>query len=85
MTLIEAINSGKPFRRQGSIEYYNIKETPGLFFILDEVMATDWEVQEKVVGITFSDFNKAWHTARVKSNNSYDGIYNTLVEELQLR
>lgn len=44
MNIIEAIKSGKRFRRRGEDFYYDLKNE--LHFIVDEVMADDWEIEE---------------------------------------
>lgn len=44
MNIIEAIKSGKRFRRRGEDFYYDLKNE--LHFVIDEVMANDWEVEE---------------------------------------
>lgn len=45
MNIIEAIKSGKRFRRKGWIEYFDLKERSDFYFVLDEIMADDWEIE----------------------------------------
>lgn len=45
MTLIEAIKSGKRFRRLGEKEYWDRKEISDMYFVVDEVLSDDWEVE----------------------------------------
>lgn len=63
MTLIEAIKTGKRFRRKGSTEYYELGLLPNTFFVVDEVMADDWEVEPTAVSVTREQFNSAWDKA----------------------
>lgn len=52
MTLIEAIKSGRPFRRKnswGETPWRNAKDGA---FIADELLADDWEIQEPTVTIS---------------------------------
>jgi len=57
MNLIEAINTGLPFRRKGWGEYYTKDEFD--FLIMADIIAEDWEVEVKKVTITEEDFNRA--------------------------
>jgi ribosome-binding factor A len=45
MNIIEAIKSGKKFRRKGWTAYYDLQVRPDLYFVLDEIMADDWEIE----------------------------------------
>jgi len=45
MNIIEAIKSGKRMRRKGWTEYYDLKERPDFYFVIDEIMADDWEIE----------------------------------------
>lgn len=56
MTLIEAIKSGRPFRRKGHAWFVGM---PDLFKIGD-VLADDWETQEQTVTITRTQFLEAF-------------------------
>jgi len=62
MTLIEAIKSGKKYKRIGDREW---KEAPctdprtGCYYHYLDLIADDWEVKETVVTITDSDFERA--------------------------
>jgi hypothetical protein len=55
MDIIEAIKSGKKFRRKGSTSYYDLKEKHDFYFVIDEIMADDWEIEEVEIKITSSD------------------------------
>lgn len=74
MTLQEAIKGGKRFRRKGQtyyLELFHGNNTP-LYLNAGDITADDWEVEEKKVTITESDFS----AALVRTTNSfsiYDG------------
>jgi hypothetical protein len=65
MTIIEAIKSGKRFRRKNQQTYYNKFghwDAPiGWIFSADDVLADDWEVEEKKVEITKAQLSAAWN------------------------
>jgi hypothetical protein len=68
MNIIEAIKSGRPFRRNN--EDGNLWLTPldpvkdGCFqFLLADILADDWEVESASVTITREQFNAAWDKA----------------------
>jgi hypothetical protein len=72
VTIIEVFKSGKRFRRtswQGNAWFKTSDIVP---WSKSDILATDWEVEEKQVTITESDFN----AALVRTTNSfsiYDG------------
>lgn len=63
MNLIDAIKSGKPFRRPDQPWYGGM---PNSFRVVD-ILADDWEIQEPTVTITASQFwsavNASTHVA----------------------
>jgi hypothetical protein len=74
MNIIEAVKSGKRMRRRawcGSM--YKFVEDWTLLVSTD-VLADDWEVEEKKVTITESDF-KAALVRTTRSFSLYDGPY----------
>lgn len=70
MNIIEAIKSGKPFRRQGhahwmqtSGDYVRVHEPDGpsmVEFDRRDLLADDWEISEPTVTITAKKFWDAW-------------------------
>jgi hypothetical protein len=58
MNIIQAIQSGKPFRRKGWEVYFPL--AGDLSFYGHDILATDWEVQEQKIEITKSQLWKAW-------------------------
>ena len=58
MNIIEAIKSGKPYRRKNDSQRF----IPGdeYDFAYSEVLADDWEVEEKSVTITREQLEEAW-------------------------
>jgi hypothetical protein len=72
MNIIEAVKSGKRFRRKGQPRYLELFHDIDLCLSVVDIAADDWEVEEKKVTITESDFN----AALVRTTNSfsiYDG------------
>ncbi len=83
MNLIEALSSGRPIRRPKWIGgYLPLKEVENFAFSVEDLLATDWEVEEKQITITISQFNKAWSKATTKHNRYL--VYESLIEELGL-
>lgn len=78
MNIIEAIKSGKPYRRKNSSKMF----VPGYQYDFEysEVLATDWEVEEARVTITYSEFDAAWMEA-VRKNKTFEG----LVQQIEFR
>ena len=60
MNIIDAIKSGKPYRRKNSLETF----TPGdeYDFAYSEVLADDWEIESEPVTITREQFDGAWES-----------------------
>ena len=44
MNLIQAVQSGRPFRREGEKDYWD-HEAPGFFVAMESILATDWELK----------------------------------------
>ena len=63
MNLLEALKTGKPYRRKGWKDtwYKNdwINHNSDVDLSVEDALSEDWEVEERVVTITESDFNKA--------------------------
>lgn len=61
MTLKEALESGKSFRRVGGIVYYvppfDINEP----FTADQILATDWELEEEKFEVTAKEILGLFH------------------------
>ena len=74
MNLIEAIKSGKPFRRTswGSRQFIDPR-SDRLDLPLDAIVADDWEVDEKKVTLTSTEFHEAWSNA-TRVVDRYDPI-----------
>lgn len=59
MNIQEAMKSGKPFKRKGHKVYIQggIASVDS-FFSYEEVLATDWEVEEEKISLSASDIRK---------------------------
>jgi hypothetical protein len=64
MNLIEAIKSGRRFRRSSwtSRDYYPT-DSGWVNLPIEAVVADDWEVEEPTSTITLEQFDKAWSDA----------------------
>lgn len=69
MNLIEAVKSGRPFRRSGRSEKWIVRDDDlltwdnGERFVGSQVswlLADDWEIQEPEVRVTRTQFWEAW-------------------------
>jgi hypothetical protein len=74
MNIIEAIKSGKNFRRPGVKGWLYVDVFKCSFKQIDweSLIADDWEVEEKPVTITKEEFEKAWKSAIENSKRAYD-------------
>ncbi len=60
MNIQDAIKSGKPFKRKewSNGAWYTVEN--GLRYLTEDVLADDWEIQDRAITITESQFNEAW-------------------------
>jgi len=69
MTLIEAIKSGKRFRRKvwdkdkQHLSWNEVYGTQSLEIAYGDAVADDWEIEEATVTITGAQFDAAWKQA----------------------
>lgn len=88
MNLIEAIRSGKPFRRKvwdndlGEVSYCFYADYDWLEE--EDILADDWETEESKVAITRSQFYAAWRTAVETSKDSSFSFVDLVAKELGL-
>lgn len=96
MNILDAIKSGKRFRRKpsipGTVSWIGPLDAHthwGASFRLDDMLAEDWEVEEKQAFITESILKAAW-TKACKSSGYHDDfaphgwLYTELKKELGL-
>lgn len=88
MTLIEAVKSGRKFRRKiwadrFGRDYWTIYGCRGFLVLDEDVLADDWEVEPTPVIITREQFEAAWYRARTRAAD-WNHVYKILVEELGL-
>lgn len=90
MNFIEAVKSGKPFKRPNFTFYlrpeYDIQQ---FSFKREDFLADDWVVEEKEVTITTSQFTAAWANAvkeaMISTSPDYERIiYQQLKKDLGL-
>jgi len=89
MNIQEAIKSGKRFRRPDWFEYCpaaDLRNPDGYYEIWpDDLLADDFEVEEKSVTITREQFDAAWDNALPMRRNGWTERHrNALAEELGL-
>jgi len=63
MTLTEAVQSGKPFRRPQWIGYLSLEKVENFCFSAQDLLARDYYLEERQVIITEVQFNEAWRRA----------------------
>jgi hypothetical protein len=69
MNIIEAINSGRKYRRKGEELWYESEEdNRDYVFPLGAILADDWEIESTPVTITREDFDAACGRAVQKSD-----------------
>ena len=87
MNIIEAIKSGKRYRRSGELGWYDSNYIEYVFSMLD-VLDDDWEVEPVYVAITREQFDAAWRRALDVSENmeitTQHYLYQLVVRELGL-
>ena len=59
MNIIEAVSSGRPFRRPKWLGYITLEEVEDMCFSVEDLLAADYSIELKKVTITEEDFNKA--------------------------
>lgn len=80
MNLIDAIKSGKPFRRPDQPWYGGM---PNSFRVVD-ILADDWEIQEPTVTITASQFWEAIEATWGKCDDDRQSGFHRLARRLGL-
>ena len=83
MNIIEAVKSGKIFKRKADIEYnYNssLQHDAWYQFNTRDILADDWEIEERTITITENAVDAAWEIAR--HLNSEDGVLRSLKDTL---
>lgn len=87
MNLIEAIKSGKRYRRRGELGWYDPDYIEYVFSLRD-VLDNDWETEPVYVAITREQFDAAWRRALDVSENmeikTHRYLYELVVRELGL-
>lgn len=92
MKLTDALKANRPIKRKEWGEYF-IPSTERAVFMVQDVVAEDWEVEETKVTITFIDFSLTWNKVmsaiNKMDNKVLDGwtettIYLLLKKELGL-
>ena len=86
MNIIEAIKSGKRFRRTAWISrtspsYWTTSRIQPLTFTAEDILADDWEVEEVAVTITASRFDSAWDRAIYGTNLHYGIVISSFTQE----
>ncbi len=100
MNLIDALKSGKRFKRQGETYYNQASDKPdknfwydavaednyyeGQTFYIDEVLADDWEIEAAPVTITREQFNKAWDNSLRNEPRNNWELHAFLIKQLGL-
>ena len=82
MNIIEAVKSGRDFRRKNTDLWYSNNDSP-YKITKEDLLAEDWELEVAPVVITREQFNAAWETVL---RSSVDGVFDgeQLAKELGL-
>jgi hypothetical protein len=88
MNIIEAIKSGRRFRRRGQPRYLELFHDIDLCLSAVDITADDWEVEEKKVMITQEQLFKAYwntlHTVAYLDNHRRIDHIDAIAKELGL-
>lgn len=99
MNIIEAIKSGKRFKRKHASKWHDFKNG-GIYYTdidgdyvnlhnlrVNEVLADDWEIEEKRVGVSAKDLNTLFFQYRLwqrKDDSDTHQVQEFLLKELGL-
>ncbi len=81
MNIIEATQSGKRFRRNFWGEFWLDKELGLVHLTFEDILATDWEIEERKVEITESEFDEAWSVASLTNGCLHNEIKKRLFDK----
>ena len=89
MNILDAMRSGRRFRRPSWEIYYSDTHEGFLELTPEDLLAEDWVIEEKKVTITASEFTAAWANAvkeaMISTSPDYERIiYQQLKQELGL-
>lgn len=81
MNIIEAIKSGKRFRRKGHIEWIGLPNYEGeeFSFNLDELVAEDWETEPEAPRYSIFDCINALSFLRNSSHDMSIGMIDSII------
>lgn len=91
MMLIEAIKSGRKFRHKNSEIWLYVNdreeiyaEIGSCFITAKDILAEDWEIQEKKIEITRDQLAKAWdnHSPQAMSESWEPAFFDDICKEL---
>lgn len=72
MNLIEAVKTGKPFRRiSQSVWEKQTNKNAGIYLSIKDILADDWEIQEPEISISRSKFFIAYSEALKQKESAY--------------
>lgn len=73
MTLIEAVRSGKPFRRKCWSQGYHVLDIyKTIACSLEDILADDWEIQEEKIEITERQLRRIYQDVFGERPYSFD-------------
>lgn len=88
MNLVDAVKSGKRFRRKSWFknatddQWLDVLKLDNAIFSLNDLLAEDWQIEQKSVTITREQFDAAWDKAFY--GDTLKDVYGTICEELGL-
>lgn len=71
MTIQEAIKSGRKFKRESHSDSVNYYDSLHLYLglTIDDILATDWEIEEEKIEISRSQLNDAFIKSKAATAN----------------
>ena len=78
MNILQAIDSGKSFKRKGSKTWNGNHPEYTYDFTYQDLLATDWEIEERKIEITESEFDAAISGVSQKHDSSLYSILHDL-------
>ncbi len=83
MNIIEALKSRKRVRRLCWLDKHLWSDTKNLLFTPGDVLADDWEIEEKKIEITESELNEIFDKVEGSSDGTYRLYANMIFKEIK--
>lgn len=81
MNIIDAIRTGKRFRRANVTDVWFLSTTPHHFSV-EDVLADDWEIEEQTVTVTRTQILAALYSSHFGQHRPYEDPYEAILNRL---